>query len=74
MLNSLNASEHQELLVRRVQMARYAVRSPCFDVLTKPLLDAVTRGTQRVPLLGKAVGLVTDIAEGMQKYYTYVEA
>lgn len=70
----LGPSEQRQLLLRRVGLARYAVRSPAFEAVTAPALRGAAAAASRVPLLGRGLALVAEVAEGMQRYYTYVEA
>jgi len=74
MAQPLCPSEEHAALLRPALLARYLVRSPFFDAATRPALEGVARRLARVPLVGRAATLLTEVAEGMQGYYTYVES
>jgi peroxin-16 len=67
------ASEQHELLMRRLQLVKYLIRSPAYDTVTRPQLERLLRGVGWVPLMGQLSGFAFNLIEGMQRYYSYVE-
>ena len=63
--------ERDELARRRLLLAVYLFRSPCFDAVTGPALRRLAAALGRVPVAGTLAGRGADMLEGMQQYYSY---
>eukprot|EP00898_Chlorokybus_atmophyticus_P008827 jgi/Chlat1/8946/Chrsp94S08252 len=66
--------EREELARRRAMWIFYLLRSPCFDVCTKPSAEALLRTIGSIPLLGTLAGKGYELLLGIQGYYFYTAA
>lgn len=71
--NRWSPGEQAELLGRRLQLLRYLLRSPCYDAVTRRLLQRMVSSSRWLPGLSSLAEFAFSMVEGMQSYYTYVE-
>eukprot|EP00854_Cymbomonas_tetramitiformis_P007684 gene7684-9147_t len=70
----LTKEQKEEMWRRQVLMAYYSLRSPCFELCTRPPLAAVGRVLQPVPLVGTVYHHLQEILFGIQAFYFYTSA
>eukprot|EP01025_Chloroclados_australasicus_P049235 TRINITY_DN5597_c0_g1_i1.p1 TRINITY_DN5597_c0_g1~~TRINITY_DN5597_c0_g1_i1.p1 ORF type:complete len:413 (-),score=20.16 TRINITY_DN5597_c0_g1_i1:5774-7012(-) len=63
--------ELQEFNRRDIQLLLYLLRSPCFELLTRNVIEVSGRFGGSLPMLGVIVEKIVEILVGIQKYYTY---
>ncbi|WIA41960.1 hypothetical protein OEZ86_009264 [Tetradesmus obliquus] len=71
--NRWSHGEQAELLGRQLQLLRYLLRSPCYDAVTRRLLQRMVTSSRWLPGLSSLAEFAFNMVEGMQSYYTYVE-
>eukprot|EP00210_Caulerpa_lentillifera_P000938 g908.t1 len=63
--------EQKEMKRRRTVFLIYLLRSPLFELLTKPGLDSAQNLASTIPVLGKVIGKAIELLHGAQRYYVY---
>eukprot|EP00210_Caulerpa_lentillifera_P001982 g1900.t1 len=63
--------EQKEMKRRRTLFLIYLLRSPLFDLLTKPGLNSAQSLASAIPVLGKVIGKALELLYGAQRYYVY---
>jgi len=66
-----NPIEKKEMKRRKTLFLIYLMRSPIFEIITKPGLDSTQKLVSCIPVLGKAIGKALELLYGVQRYYVY---
>lgn len=68
------SSEVRELIRRRLLFLYYIIRSPFFDLYTRPPVERVQGWLHRIPLISSLSNKAVEILFGIQDLYTYTSA
>ncbi|KVH89152.1 Peroxisome membrane protein, Pex16 [Cynara cardunculus var. scolymus] len=68
---SLSVPEKDELRRRKLLLALYLMRDPCFGKYTRQRLESTEKTLEHVPVVGFLAGKLIELLVGVQTRYTY---